>query len=132
MHSCLMQERLACPLGAAHGDSVAVAADLLQFKGVVAAHRPALAGAIDHLPAVGGGRPHRREREGGLLGVGEGHREAVLGGGLGSAGGRDAVDRALQRPLGLVLNRWSTSEIVGLAGLPLAWGDGGGACRGLA
>lgn len=39
--------------GAAHGDSVAIAADLFQFKGVMAAHRPALPGAVDHLPAIG-------------------------------------------------------------------------------
>ena len=56
-------------LGAAHGDPVVEAANLLQFKGLVAAHRPALAGAIDHFPAIGGGGSYRREGEEGLLGV---------------------------------------------------------------
>lgn len=58
------------------------------------------------------GRSHRPS-----LGVRERQREAVLCGELCSAGGRDAVDRAVQRSLFLLLNRWATSEQVGLAGL---------------
>ena len=83
----------------------------------MAAHGPLLPRAVDHLSAVGGGCSHWGEGKDQLLNVGEVNLEALLRCRLGSAGGDDAINCAVERPSRLVLNRGTTTEIVRLADL---------------